>query len=159
MTKYGDKRKWIDTYQEVFLGSIVFGIFAGILISSALGEVFYSMEYFACPGSILLMLIFSIAAYNVYGSQRYTIRKFFLVETPAARHLVNSVLEAKNLPYQQTPKGFQVDTVEIRIRSSVMGRGGPEGTTIVLGPYRGRDRLLIDSLKEKIDEAFSPRGV
>lgn len=149
--------QWKQSYLELVIGALGTGFIASILFMVVAGEYFGS---FACIGGALLWGIITTATFHAFGSfNRTAVHKFFLVDDVVARTVVANVLSSKAWPFTQTDKGFALDTVEIRINSGAIARGSLKGVYIALGPYRGNNQLLIDSLKEKIDEAFMPRGL
>ncbi|MCB8922947.1 MAG: hypothetical protein H6662_15265 [Ardenticatenaceae bacterium] len=159
MNKYTDKREWTDMYREVVIGALMGGVLGAMTLSLLFEKLFKGFEDYFCASFIISWLIAAIAIYNLSGQQRYAIRKFFLTDKNTTQQFIIAILENKGIPYQQTNKGFQLDTVEIRVSNGTMGKNGPKGISIMLGPYRGHDSILIDQIKQKIDDAFSPRGI
>lgn len=146
------------TFQILFVSAII-GFSCACVIWAFIDS--YDDDYRLYAGVITFVLSGAVtwAVFKSFGNfKRTAVVRFVMTDEATARRVVANVLSSKTWPFKQTEKGFQLDTVTIRIGAADDGRG-IHGAVVAIGPYRGNNRLLIDSLKEKIDEAFLPRGL
>lgn len=159
------KNQWQESYNQLLAGAAIIGFFCAWGFGAFVTK--YNDDAPLCTG-VGAFAVWGVVAWVAFKKAGYfnqtAISKFFLVDESTARQVVANVLSSKTWPFEQTEKGFQLDTVTIRISAGVLGGGWSgsgrfKGTLVAIGPNRGHNRLLIDSLIEKIDEAFLPRGV
>ena len=152
---------WRDGYTDTLWGCLVIGFFGGLYLTTFLGIIgaLRFVENYIIIVGLLLMVVIALAYYNIVGEKRYRISKFVMTDFATTRQIVANVLRQKGVPFKEMESRFIVGEMSIVIRSGALNRGAVKGSMIALGPYRGENRLLIDSLKTKIDAAFVPRGL
>jgi hypothetical protein len=87
--------------------------------------------------------------------------KMFPASLADSRQVVKNVLDEKGLPYKIYAEGrFLIeDELEIQIGKFRTRHGEIEGTAVYLTPKSPESQQLIFSLRQKLDEAFRPRGL
>ena len=128
---------------------------AGFAILFALSVALNNVWAGIIGGLAVITLIY--LAYKPFS--RAAVYKFFLTTWPVAMQIVEDVLQAKGVPYKRIGENFTVDDITIRVKTGIYGKNGPKGIYIQIGPYQGKNVPLIQSLREKLDAAFAPRGL
>ncbi|MAT95907.1 MAG: hypothetical protein CL608_01970 [Anaerolineaceae bacterium] len=143
---------WQTRENDMFSVAVTAGLFAG---GAAL---FLFRVHF-----LLAVLIFFIVALLVFDRTRLhhkTMVKIFHVSLVEAHQVVQNVLDEKGLPYKMYGNDrFLIDKeIEVKV-SKFQTSGGLAGTAVSLIPKTHESQQLIFSLRQKLDEAFRPRGL
>lgn len=123
----------------------------------------------AVLGGVLIWLI--VSSMRPYYADR--LERVFLVEQRDGQQIVASVLGQKGLPYERQVHGKricfvlseQAEPLMVDVEPARLKQRGPfdaasgEACRVSLHPVNPETQLLVDSLREKIDEAFRPRGL
>lgn len=152
--------KWRENYSTILSISIIAGLVISFFSYLFLGEKTEIPTFILFCGMIFLSALIAYILFNLATdfAKKSTV-KFFLVDVDIAQQVILNVLDAKNIPYTLTEKEIQLDSIQIRVGKGALNRGAITGTFIAIGPYQGSNRLLVESLKKKIDEAFMPQGL
>lgn len=147
MTNY-----WQTREKDMFSTAIATGIFAG-------GAALWLFRVHF----LLAVLIFFIVVLFVFDRTRphhKTMVKIFAVSLADSHQVVQNVLDEKGLPYKMygNDRFLIGDEVEIRV-SKFQTNGGLAGTAVSLTPKTPESQQLIFSLRQKLNEAFRPRGL
>ena len=127
-----------------------------VVLGLLLGYVF--IRYLRLPivlvGVILLFL--GLLLYDRLEALRQGGRRVFPVSLDEARRIVQNVLNEKGMPFKEIGDLIFVieDEVEIHLLPAKRGR-----TAVNLIPKNKGSDPLIQSLRQKLDEAFQPRGL
>jgi hypothetical protein len=147
MTNY-----WQTREKDMFSAAIAAGIFAGV---AALW--LFRMHF------LLAVFIFFIVSLFVFDRTRphhKTMVKIFHVSLTDSHQVVQNVLDEKGLPYKMygNDRFLIDDEVEVKV-SKFQTNDGLSGTAVSLTPKTPESQQLIFSLRQKLDEAFRPRGL
>jgi len=85
--------------------------------------------------------------------------KVFAASFADAQQVVHNVLKEKGLPFLPVDQNQFVIEGELRIRLDPFQKQGMQGTAVSLIPQNHESQQLIFSLRNKLDEAFRPRGL
>ena len=155
-------------------GEIYFKVIAGLLLAAFIAFAIlptdnWSIRVIVLVASSLPILALGTLFHYVYAEQ---IQKIYFVDRRDATIIVTQVLDDKQLPYQKHWNGdgytFRLDDANgltLQVKSFY-----PEGKNILsekislmsivkLQPIKPSTKLLSDSLKRKLDEAFAPAGL
>ena len=148
MTNY-----WQTREKDMFSVAIAAGIFAGV---AALW--LFRMHF------LLAVFIFFIVALFVFDRTRphhKTMVKIFHASLADSHQVVQNVLDEKGLPYKMYGNDrFLIEhEVEIKVSKFHTAHGEIKGTAVSLTPKTPESQQLIFSLRQKLDEAFRPRGL
>lgn len=111
--------------------------------------------------SLAIVLAVAAAIYFLFGRSLNTFQRMYFVPYHVAHTVVKHVLEHKNLPYKRFPNKYQIsgNDVFISVKRVEMWRERPSGVIIQIGPTDGEEIPLVMSMREKLDEAFLPKGL
>jgi hypothetical protein len=144
---------WRTRENDMFAASIALGLLAGAMIYWLLGLRLIL-------GIVVFLFVF-LLVYDRTRPYHKTMVKVFPASLADSRQVVKNVLDEKGLPYKIYDKGcFLIeDELEIRIGKFRSRHGEMEGTAISLTPKSLESQQLIFSLRQKLDDAFRPRGL
>ena len=144
---------WRTRENDMFMLSIALAVFAG-------GLAYWLFRFHLFLGIVVFLFVFFFV-YDRTRPYHKTMMKVFPASLIDSRQVVKNVLEAKGLPYKIHAKGRFVieDELEIQIGKFRSRYGEMEGTAISLTPKTSDSQQLIFSLRQKLDEAFRPRGL
>ena len=143
---------WRTRESDMFLASIVLGLLAG-------GMAFWLFRFRVVLGLVVFFVVFFLV-YDRTRAHHKTMVKMFYATLADAQQVVQNVLDEKGLPYKMIGDGhfFIGDEVEIKV-SKFRTNGGLEGTAVSLTPKNPESQQIIFSLRQKLDDAFRPRGL
>ncbi len=147
MTNY-----WRTRETDLLLTAIFLGFMAGVM-------AFWLFRFRLIVGVFVFLVVFFVV-FDRTRPHHKTMVKIFAVSQSDARQVVKNVLNEKGLPYKIYSKGRFVieDEVEVQV-SQFQSREGMRGTAVSLTPKTPESQQLIFSLRQKLDEAFRPRGL
>lgn len=143
---------WRTRETDLFLLSIALGFLAGVL-------AFWLFRYRLFLGIVVFLVVF-LFVYDRTRPHHRTMVKTFYASPADARQVVQNVLDEKGLPYKMYDDHRFIieDEVEVTV-SKFQANGGAVGTAVSLIPKTPESQQLIFSLRQKLDEAFRPRGL
>ena len=143
---------WRTRETDLFLSSIVLGLLAG-------GMAFWLFRFRLFLGIVVFLFVF-LLVYDRTRPHHKTMVKIFYASLADAHQVVRNVLDEKGLPYKMygNDRFLIDDEVEVRV-SKFQTNGGLAGTAVSLTPKTPESQQLIFSLRQKLDEAFRPRGL
>jgi hypothetical protein len=122
------------------------------------------------PVLILTLLIGVVVLAGLVGDYKQKkgrLVKLFYVRREAAIEVIEGVLHQKGVPFQEINRPFKWNTIKVyqldndltvHLRS-YHDRYNNRGVMVEVGPISKVNRPLVQSLQEKIDDAFAPRGL
>lgn len=159
MNQHMDTRPWqrgnIETlgisFLVAYVGMFLAYLFVSISVSTSNTPVWPSMVGFG--------VIFAFSWF-VNQPKRHTFSKQFLVNRGIAWQVVVNMLSEKGIPYSYKADRFELEgsNVVIQIESSGFNQFA-SACRIRIGPISTETLPLLNSLREKIDQAFLPRGL
>jgi len=143
---------WRTRETDLFLASIVLGLLAG-------GMAFWLFRFRLFLGIVVFLFVF-LLVYDRTRPHHKTMVKIFFSSLDDARQVVQNVLDEKGLPYKMYGEDHFLieDEVEVKV-SKFRANGGVVGTAVSLKPQNSESQQLIFSLRQKLDDAFRPRGL
>jgi hypothetical protein len=102
-----------------------------------------------------------------YRQKKGRLVKLFYVRREAAIEVIEGVLRQKGMPFRETKRPYKWNTIKVyhvnddltvHLRS-YRDKYNNRGVMVEVGPISKDNRPLIQSLQEKIDEAFLPQGL
>lgn len=144
---------WRTRESDMFAASIALGLLAG-------GMTYWLLGFRLFLGIVVFVIVF-LGVYDRTRPYHKMMVKVFPATLDDSRQVVKNVLEAKGLPYKIYAEGrFLLENeLEIRMGKFRSRYGEMEGTIISLTPKSLESQQLIFSLRQKLDEAFRPRGL
>jgi hypothetical protein len=144
---------WRTRETDLFLSSIVLGLLAG-------GMAFWLFRFRLFLGIVVFLFVF-LLVYDRTRPHHKTMVKIFYASLADAHQVVQNVLDEKGLPYKMYGNDrFLVEhEVEIKVSKFRTAHGEIEGTAVSLTPKTVESQQLIFSLRQKLDDAFRPRGL
>jgi len=142
---------WRTRETDMFLSSIILGLLAG-------GMAFWLSNFRIFVG----IIVFLVAFFVVYDRTRpyhKTMVKVFGASFVDARQIVQNILNEKGLPYSQLDNDQYWVEGEVKIKLIPYQQRGLQGTAVSLTPQNPESQQIIFSLRQKLDEAFRPRGL
>jgi hypothetical protein len=150
-----------------------FSAIAGLIVLGA----FFSCSIISSAPSLWVGLLLAggwlIGAVTLnwwYERQRGWVRKVFYVTRTAAEQIVDNVLNGKGLPFEKSSREhpwlintysriYQLDGDGLVLKIVPYQERADKGVSIEIGRFDDTNRPLIQSLQEKIDDAFAPKGL
>jgi hypothetical protein len=144
---------WQAREKDMFTTAIVAGIFAG-----GITYVLLRLHFFL---AVLVFFFVFLLVYDRTRPHHKTMVKIFYASLADAHQVVQNVLDEKGLPYKMYGNDrFLVEhEVEIKVSKFRTAHGEIEGTAVSLTPKTVESQQLIFSLRQKLDDAFRPRGL
>lgn len=144
--------QWRTRETDLFLASIVLGLLAG-------GMAFWLFRFRLFLGIVVFLFVF-LLVYDRTRPHHKTMVKIFYASLADTRQVVQNVLDEKGLPYKVygNDRFLIEDEVEVKV-SKFRTNGGLAGTAVYLTPKAPESYQLIFSLRQRLDEAFRPRGL
>ncbi len=148
MTNY-----WRTRESDMFSASITLGLLAGAMA--------YWLSNFRLFVGVIVFLFVFFLVYDRTRPHHRTMAKIFQTSLTDSHQVVQNVLDEKGLPYKMYGSDrFLIESeVEIKLSKFRAREGLIEGTTISLTPKTPESQQLIFSLRQKLDDAFRPRGL
>ncbi|GJM42651.1 MAG: hypothetical protein DHS20C20_29330 [Ardenticatenaceae bacterium] len=145
--------QWRTRENDMFGASIVLALLAG-------GLAYWLFRFNLFLGIVVFLFVF-LLVYDRTRPHHKTMVKMFPASLADSRQVVKNILDEKGLPYKIYAEGrFLIeDEVEIQIGKFRTRHGEIEGTAVYLTPKSPESQQLIFSLRQKLDEAFRPRGL
>jgi hypothetical protein len=146
------KNHWQTRESDMFSASITLGLLAGAMA--------YWLSNFRLFIGVIVFLFVFFLVYDRTRPHHRTMVKIFHTTLTDSHQVVQNVLDEKGLPYKMygNDRFLIEDEVEVRV-SKFRTNGGLEGTAVSLTPKTPESQQLIFSLRQKLDEAFRPRGL
>ncbi len=143
---------WRTRETDLFLAAIVLGLLAG-------GMAFWLFRFRLFLGIVVFLIVF-ILVYDRTRPHHKTMVKIFYASLADTHQVVQNVLDEKGLPYKMfgDDRFLVEDEVEVRV-SKFRTNGGLTGTAVSLKPQNPESQQIIFSLRQKLDDAFRPRGL
>ncbi|GJM42396.1 MAG: hypothetical protein DHS20C20_26780 [Ardenticatenaceae bacterium] len=145
------KNNWQTGGYKIVKGSILLGL----LVS------WIALRYLRFP-FLLVVVVFLFVVLLVYDRaavSRNRTAKTYSVSLDDARQVVLNVLNEKGIPFTESGDYFFMIENEVEIRLLPSSTRGVVGTAVSLTPKSPESQQLIFSLRQKLDEAFRPRGL
>jgi len=152
-------RGWkVNGWQNKEFELLIFALWVGVVCA---GLVAATLRLGFLGGLLIFFVVFFLV-FGMASAQKKALQKMYHASIDDAVQVVQNVLEAKGLPYQKRgsyrfvldENGIEISLVPSRAFSS------REPTTILkLIPLDPDSWHLIFNLREKLDDAFRPRGL
>ena len=114
---------------------------------------------------LLMTAVFAVflglLVYELYGRRRRVVSRFFSIAMPEAQTAVTEMLQSKGIPFKQQGDRFILteDDLIVRVTRFRTTRSGKKGTYVSLQPLSEASWPLLESLQNKIDDAFPGQGL
>ena len=106
-----------------------------------------------------VFLFVVLLVYELATARGKRMEKTYPVSLDDARQIVLNVLDEKGLPYKETAGYIFTIEDEVRIQVLPSRARGLNGTSISLTPQSPESAQFVINLREKLDDAFRPRGL
>lgn len=145
---------WRNQEFELILIAIAVGLGAAFLVIRFLHQSFIW-------GFITFIIVFFLIVDRV-SAQRKAMEKTYQASLTDSVQVVQNILDEKGIPYRKSGSErflLNKDGVEITLKHMQRRFGGDPYTILRLIPHNADSWPLIFSLREKLDDAFRPRGL
>jgi hypothetical protein len=135
-----------------------------IALVAGLGAAFIAIRFLRLNfllGIIIFLIVFFLL-FDRASPQRKALVKVYQASINDSVQVVQNVLDEKGIPYRKSGSArfsLEKDGVEISLKHRKRGYEGDPCTVLTLVPQDPDSWQLIFSLRDKLDEAFRPRGL
>ena len=152
-SSYSDTRQWDSDNNRVLYAAVALALPIGII----------GFRYLMRGGPFLFIMVFALIIFILYqildGIIPPSITKTFYVSQENAEQVVENVLVQKKFPYEWRNGRFQLNDLSIQVKSKRQNNLTADGCFIRITPNTLENEPLIISLCNKIDAAFSSKGL
>ena len=137
-------------------------IFLAIVVG--LGAAFIAVRFLRLNflfGIVVFFFVFFLI-FDRASVQQKALVKTYQASISDSTLVVQNILDMKGIPYRKSGSSsflLEKDGVEISLKHVSGTYGGDPGTVLTLIPHDPDSWQLIFSLRQKLDEAFRPRGL
>ena len=135
-----------------------------LALACGLGAAFFAFVFFRLSFllGILVFLIVFLLIFDCASGHRKSLEKMYQASISDSIQVLQNVLDKKGIPYQKGGSDrfvLKEEGIEIQLKHLTRYYGGDPRTIITLIPHDADSWELIFSLRDKLDEAFRPRGM
>ena len=150
---YSDARKWQPDDSRALYWAIALALPVAIV----------GFRYLMRGGPLLFIVVFALLIFILYqiltAATPPSLTKAFYVPREDAEQIVENVLAEKKFPYEWRNGRFQLDGIQIIVKTRRQLTLSEDGCLIRISPNTPENDPLITSLCTKIDDAFAPKGL
>ncbi len=158
MNQFTDTKPWHRGSLEVLSTSFITAYLV-TLLTFGCSIIVSTQDMSFWFGSIMFVTIFAFTWF-INQFKRQTFSKQFSVNRGVAWQIIVNILNEKGIPYFYKNDRFELEDSNLVIQLEESLRPGLEHTCrIRIGPISTETLPLLNSLREKIDMAFIPKGL